>query len=54
MQAALWTRVLKGDTKAADTVLRLMQRRARLAGLEGSEQTSGSDVDRWLDGMGVA
>lgn len=53
MQAALWARVLKGDTKAADTVLRLMQRRARLAGLE-AEQSGGSEVDRWLDSMGVA
>lgn len=53
MQRALWPKVVEGDHKTADTVLRLMQRRARLAGLD-SEGIGGSEVDRWLDGMGVA
>lgn len=52
MQAALWPKVVKGDTRAADTVLRVMQRRARLSGLD-SEQGGGSEVDRWLEGLGV-
>ena len=33
-QAAIWTKVLEGDTKAVDTFLRISQRRARLYGLD--------------------
>ena len=33
-QAAIWTKVLAGDTKAVDTFLRISQRRARLNGLD--------------------
>lgn len=37
-QAAIWSRVLEGDTKAIDTYLRISQRRARLFGLEAPTQ----------------
>lgn len=37
-QAAIWSRVLEGDTKAVDTFLRISQRRARLFGLEAPTQ----------------
>jgi len=33
-QAAIWPKVLEGDTKAVDTFLRISQRRARLNGLD--------------------
>ena len=34
VQAAIWPKVLAGDTKAIDTFLRISQRRARLNGLD--------------------
>jgi len=34
LQRALWADALKGDTKAADTVLRIIDRRVRLLGLD--------------------
>lgn len=37
-QAAIWSRVLEGDTKAIDTYLRISARRARLFGLEAPTQ----------------
>lgn len=33
-QAAIWSRVLEGDTKAIDSYLRISQRRSRLNGLD--------------------
>lgn len=37
-QAAIWSRVLEGDTKAIDVFLRISARRARLFGLEAPTQ----------------
>ena len=34
MQLALWPKVLAGDTRAATTVLRIMEQRSRLLGLD--------------------
>jgi hypothetical protein len=34
LQVAVWNRALKGDDKAINTVLRLMERRARLVGID--------------------
>jgi hypothetical protein len=41
MQDALWPKVLEGDTRAIDTALRLMDRRARLLGLDAPTRTEG-------------
>jgi hypothetical protein len=38
MQNALWDKVLAGDTKAIDTTLRLMDRRAKLLGLDAPQR----------------
>lgn len=38
MQTALWPKVLSGDTKAIDTTLRLMDRRAKLLGLDAPQR----------------
>jgi hypothetical protein len=38
MQNALWDKVLAGDTKAIDTSLRLMDRRAKLLGLDAPQR----------------
>jgi hypothetical protein len=38
MQNALWDKVLEGDTKAIDTSLRLMDRRAKLLGLDAPQR----------------
>lgn len=51
LQAALWAQALKGDAKVVDTLLRLMQRRARMTGLDNIEQAGGADIDRWLAAM---
>lgn len=51
LQSALWAQALHGDHKIVDTLLRLMQRRARLTGLDNIEQAGGTDVDRWLAAM---
>jgi hypothetical protein len=37
LQAAVWTRALKGDLGAFDRVLRTMERRARLLGLDHAD-----------------
>lgn len=34
MQVALWPRAMKGDDKAINTIIRLMERRARLVGID--------------------
>ncbi|MBV6697450.1 hypothetical protein KV557_09970 [Kitasatospora aureofaciens] len=41
MQDALWPKVLDGDTRAIDTALRLMDRRAKLLGLDAPTRTEG-------------
>jgi hypothetical protein len=41
MQDALWGKVLEGDTRAIDTSLRLMDRRAKLLGLDAPTRTEG-------------
>lgn len=41
MQDALWVKVLDGDTKAIDTTLRLMDRRAKLLGLDAPQRMEG-------------
>lgn len=38
MQNALWPKVLDADTKSIDTALRLMDRRARLLGLDAPQR----------------
>lgn len=39
-QAAIWPAVMKGDTKAVDTYLRLSARRARMNGLDAPQQVA--------------
>lgn len=51
LQAALWAQALHGDAKVVDTLLRLMQRRARMTGLDNLDQAGGTDIDRWLAAM---
>jgi len=54
LQAAVWAKAIQGDTKAVDAVLRIMDRRARLMGLDSptkvaAEVTSyegGTEIDR--------
>ncbi|WBP89526.1 hypothetical protein [Kitasatospora cathayae] len=41
MQEALWPKVLDGETRAMDTALRLMDRRAKLLGLDAPTRTEG-------------
>jgi hypothetical protein len=41
MQDALWPKVLEGDTRTVDTSLRLMDRRAKLLGLDAPTRTEG-------------
>lgn len=41
MQEALWPKVLDADTRAIDTALRLMDRRAKLLGLDAPTRTEG-------------
>lgn len=38
LQRALWTQALTGDVKAISTLLRLMERRARLLGLDAPQK----------------
>jgi hypothetical protein len=38
LQAALWPKAVKGDTKAADTCLRIIQQRCKLEGVEAPTQ----------------
>jgi len=43
MQVALWSSAMKGDPKSIDRILRIMERRARLLGLDAQvEQVAGS------------
>lgn len=48
LQAALWAQALHGDHKAVDTLLRLMQRRAKMLGLD--EAPDGADTARSMLG----
>lgn len=38
LQAALWPKAVGGDTKAADTVLRIIQQRCKIEGVEAPTQ----------------
>ena len=51
MQLALWARVLKGDDKAINTSLRIMERRARLLGLDAPTKIQAEVVN--YDGHGL-
>lgn len=50
---ASWKQAAQGDLAAVDRVLRIMQRRARLLGLDYADRGAAdtSDVDAWLSGM---
>lgn len=48
LQAALWAQALHGDHKVVDTLLRLMQRRAKMLGLD--EAPDGVDAVRSMLG----
>lgn len=54
LQVAVWNRALKGDDKAINTVLRLMERRARLLGLDAAQRIQAEvvtyDGNRDIDG----
>jgi hypothetical protein len=54
LQVAVWNRALKGDDKAINTVLRLMERRARLLGLDAAQRVQAEvvtyDGHRDIDG----
>ena len=50
MQVAVWNRALKGDDKAINTVLRLMERRARLLGLDAAQRVQAEVIT--YDGSG--
>ena len=45
MQMAHWSRALAGDVKATQMVLRIMERRARLAGLD---RPAIDDIEDWI------
>ena len=42
---ALWVRAIGGDEKAIDRVLRIMERRARLLGLDAPTRTEAVTID---------
>lgn len=51
LQAAVWSKALKGDTKAVDTVLRVMDRRLRLLGLHQLPNDSDNAAARSMLGQ---
>ena len=54
MQVALWPRAMKGDDKAINTIVRLMERRARLVGIDAPTKIQAEvvnyDGNRDIDG----
>lgn len=54
MQVALWPRAMKGDDKAINTIVRLMERRARLVGMDAPTKIQAEvvnyDGNRDIDG----
>jgi hypothetical protein len=54
MQVALWPRAMKGDDKAINTIIRLMERRARLVGIDAPTRIQAEvvnyDGNRDIDG----
>jgi hypothetical protein len=54
MQVALWPRAMKGDDKAINTIVRLMERRARLVGIDAPTRIQAEvvnyDGNRDIDG----
>jgi hypothetical protein len=54
MQVALWPRAMKGDDKAINTIIRLMERRARLVGIDAPQRIQAEvvnyDGNRDIDG----
>jgi len=53
MQASLWTSVLGGSETAIDRVLKIMQRRADLLGLDAPKRTDLTSKDEKLDAVQV-
>lgn len=45
LQAAFWSRARSGDNKAAQTVLRIMERRAKMNGLDAPTQIAPVNAD---------
>ena len=45
MQVALWPRAMKGDDKAINTIVRLMERRARLVGIDAPQRIQAEVVN---------
>ena len=45
MQQALWAKAIKGDYGAVDRIIKLMERRARLLGLDAPESVELSGAD---------
>jgi hypothetical protein len=54
MQVALWPRAMKGDDRAISTIVRLMERRARLVGIDAPQRIQAEvvnyDGNRDIDG----
>jgi hypothetical protein len=54
MQVALWPRAMKGDDRAIGTIVRLMERRARLVGIDAPQRIQAEvvnyDGNRDIDG----
>jgi len=50
LQASLWPKAVKGDVKAIDAVLRIIDRRMRLLGLHQIPSTSGLEAARSMLG----
>lgn len=45
MQVALWPRAMKGDDRAINTIVRLMERRARLVGIDAPQRIQAEVVN---------
>jgi hypothetical protein len=45
MQVALWPRAMKGDDRAIGTIVRLMERRARLVGIDAPQRIQAEVVN---------
>ncbi len=50
LQEALWPKAISGDTRAADVVLRIMNRRARMLGIDAPARI---DITAWIREIAV-
>lgn len=49
VQAGSWTSAMKGDHKAADTVLKCHDRRVKLLDMTGAQRAMDNAVDAWIE-----